>query len=128
MIDLLLMCGSISLVVSTNLIFITHLIKEPVMQNPFELIFKVVSYAIRNKRSRKRSAFTFHKDQLPSRIDFGKHKYGGPFTTEQVEDVKTFFKAFLLICIVCVLIALMFYHRVIGLEIYLSVTNSKLYM
>ena len=125
MIGLLLMCGSISLVVSTNFIFKKHLIKEPVTQNPFKLIFKVVGYAIRNKRPRQRSAFTFHEDQLPSRIDFGKHKYGGPFTTEQVEDVKTFFKAFLFICIVCVLIAMMFYHRVSGLEIYL--TNSKLY-
>ena len=26
---------------------------------------------------------------MPSRIDLGKSKYGGPFTTEQVEDVKT---------------------------------------
>ena len=27
----------------------------------------------------------------PPRIDLGKHKYGGPFTYEQVEDVKTFY-------------------------------------
>ncbi len=25
-------------------------------------------------------------------MDLGKSRYGGPFTTEQVEDVKTFFK------------------------------------
>ena len=36
------------------------------------------------------SAFTYCEDELPSRLDLGKHKYGGPFTTEQVEDVKTF--------------------------------------
>ena len=29
-------------------------------------------------------------DELPSRLDFGKEKYGGPFTTEQVENVKAF--------------------------------------
>ena len=28
---------------------------------------------------------------IPSRIDLGKSNCGGPFTTEQVEDVKTFF-------------------------------------
>ena len=27
---------------------------------------------------------------MPSRLDLGKEKYGGPFTTEQVEDVKVF--------------------------------------
>ena len=37
--------------------------------------------------------------QLPSRIDFGKNKYGGPFTTEQVEDVKTFLRFVFLIAI-----------------------------
>ena len=37
-------------------------------------------------------AFIYCKDELPSRIDFGKSKYGGPFTTEQVEDVKTFLR------------------------------------
>jgi len=29
---------------------------------------------------------------VPSRMDLGKSKYGGPFTTEQVEDVKSFLK------------------------------------
>ena len=90
LIGLLLACVSISLVLSSNFVFRNNLIKEPVTQNPFTLIFKVVRYAIRNKRPRQRSAFTYYEDNLPSRIDFGKHKYGGPFTTEQVEDVKTF--------------------------------------
>ena len=30
------------------------------------------------------------EDELPSRLDLGKEKYGGPFTIEQVEDVKAF--------------------------------------
>ena len=29
------------------------------------------------------------RTDIPPRIDLGKSKYGGPFTTEQVEDVKT---------------------------------------
>ena len=34
---------------------------------------------------------TYWENSIPPRIDLGKHKYGGPFTYEQVEDVKTFF-------------------------------------
>ena len=47
---------------------------------------------MQNKYPRLRSAFTYWEDKPYSRIDLGKAKYGGPFTTEQVEDVKTFFR------------------------------------
>ena len=77
------------------------LIREPVTQNPFKLVYNVLKYAINNKRPRCRSAFTYCEDELPSRIDFGKSKYGGPFTTEQVEDVKTFFRLLLFIFFCC---------------------------
>ena len=50
-----------------------------------------------------RSAFTYCEDDPPSRIDFGKSKYEGPFTTEQVEDVKTFFRLLSFICLGCTL-------------------------
>ena len=56
------------------------------------LIFNVLRYAKKNKYPRLRSAFTYWDDKPFSRIDLGKTKYGGPFTTEQVEDVKTFFR------------------------------------
>ena len=67
-------------------------IKEPVVQNPYKLVYKVIKYALQNKTPQRRSAFTYCEDELPSRMDFGKRKYGGPFTTEQVEDVKTFIR------------------------------------
>ena len=63
---------------------------EPVMQNPYKLAYEVIKYTIKNKHPQCRSAFTYWEGELPSRIDFGKNKYGGPFTTEQVEDVKMF--------------------------------------
>ena len=47
---------------------------------------------MRNKHPQNRSAFTYCEDEVISRIDYGKSKYGGPFTTEQVEDVNTFYK------------------------------------
>ena len=60
--------------------------------NPIKLIFEVLSYARKNKYPRLRSAFTYIDEEQPSRLDFGKHKFGGPFTEEEVEDVKTVFR------------------------------------
>ena len=93
-VTLLLVCAHLSIAVILLICFKDSpwLIKEPVIQNPFKLIYKVIKYAIKNKHPRQRSSFTYCEDDLPSRIDFGKSKYGGPFTTEQVEDVKTFLR------------------------------------
>ena len=60
--------------------------------NPIKLIFGVLNYARKNKYPRLRSAFTYIDEEQPSRLDFGKHKFGGPFTEEEVEDVKTIFQ------------------------------------
>ena len=59
------------------------------MGNPYKLVYGVVRFAIRHKHPIKRSAFMYCNDERPSRIDYGKQSYGGPFTTEQVEDVKS---------------------------------------
>ena len=59
--------------------------------NPIKLIFQVLNYARKNKCPRLRSALTYIDEEHPSRLDFGKHKFGGPFTEEEVEDVKTIF-------------------------------------
>ena len=83
----------------------TALIKEPVTQNPFKLIYKVLRYAVKTKHLRQRSAFTYWEDELPSRIDFGKNKYGGPFTTEQVEDVKTFLRLLVITAVASIVIS-----------------------
>ena len=63
------------------------------MRNPFKINFQVLRYAIKtNKNPWLRSTFTYWEDKHYSRIDLGKAKYDGPFTTEQVETVKTFFQ------------------------------------
>ena len=59
-------------------------------KNPYKLVYKVLKFAKVHTNPIRRSAFTYCKDELPSRLDLGKEKYGGPFTTEQVEDVKAF--------------------------------------
>ena len=59
-------------------------------KNPYKLVYKVLKFAKDHTYPIRRSAFTYCEDELPSRLDLGKEKYGGPFTTEQVEDVKAF--------------------------------------
>ena len=54
--------------------------------------YQVLKFAAKHKSPLNRSALTYWEEDIPSRLDLGKSRYGGPFTTEQVEDVKTFFK------------------------------------
>ena len=96
----LMLSTALSVVASSLFLCNKVLIKEPVTQNPFKLIYRVLKYALKHKYARQRSAFTYCEDYVPSRIDFGKSKYGGPFTTEQVEDVKTFFRSLVFVFIV----------------------------
>ena len=61
---------------------------EPGSTNPYKLVYKVVKFTKDHTNPIRRSAFTYCEDELPSRLDLGKEKDGGPFTTEQVENVK----------------------------------------
>ena len=103
MLKMIVMCVYLSAALCLLLLFNNLLIKEPVTQNPFKLVYQIIRFAIKTKHPRYRSAFTYCEDELPSRIDFGKSKYGGPFTTEQVEDVKTFLRLLAIIAIISIL-------------------------
>ena len=70
---------------------------EPSHRNPYRNVFKVLNFARKHKYPLQRSAFTYCDDEKPSRIDFAKSRYGGPFTTEEVEDVKAFLRIFTLL-------------------------------
>jgi len=56
--------------------------------NPYKSFYRIVLFAFHHKQPIRRSAFTFCDDQRPTRLDFCKKRFGGPFTTEQVEDIK----------------------------------------
>ncbi len=47
--------------------------------NPYCLIYKLTKFAHRHKVPICRIAFTFCEDDVPSGLDLGKTKYGGPF-------------------------------------------------
>ena len=65
--------------------------------NPLKQTWTVLNFARKNRYPLNRSAFTYCEENVPSRIDFGKVQYGGPFTTEEVEDVKSFLRLLLLL-------------------------------
>ncbi len=65
---------------------------EPNSPQSLKIIYQVLKFAAKHKAPLNRSALTYWEEYIPSRMDLGKSRYGGPFTTEQVEDVKTFFK------------------------------------
>ena len=68
------------------------LIIEPKSPQSLKIIYQVLKFAAKHKAPLNRSALTYWEEDIPSRMDLGKSRYGGPFTTEQVEDAKTFFK------------------------------------
>ena len=57
----------------------------------------MLKYSWKHKIPEQRSTLTYWENDIPSRIDLGKDKYGGPFTYEEVENVKRFFRLLLLI-------------------------------
>ena len=63
-------------------------------KNPYKMVYRVIRFAMHHKSPIRRSAFTYCEDELPSRLDLGKQKYGGPFSTEEVEDVRFFWVLF----------------------------------
>ena len=84
------------------LVLVTHwkrrwFYSEPGQYNPYRTVFKVLNFARKHKHPLQRSAFTYSDNYIPSRLDFAKERYGGPFTTEQVENVKTLLRLLLLL-------------------------------
>ncbi|XP_064403264.1 solute carrier family 15 member 3-like [Halichondria panicea] len=75
-------------------VFITPkwLIIEPKSPQFLKIIYRVLKFAKQHKAPLNRSALTYWEEDIPSRMDVSKSRYGGPFTTEQVENVKTLFR------------------------------------
>lgn len=65
---------------------------EPHSQNPYSTVVRVLRFMAVHDRPLRRSALTFCEDERPTRFDFAKQRFGGPFSTGTVEDVKTFLR------------------------------------
>uniref|UniRef100_A0A1X7TE63 Major facilitator superfamily associated domain-containing protein n=1 Tax=Amphimedon queenslandica TaxID=400682 RepID=A0A1X7TE63_AMPQE len=83
---------SVSLVLASHSFFKHKLENVSLIKNPVKLIIGVLCYARKHKYPENRSALTYWEEEAPSRLDLGKEFYGGPFTEEEVDDVKTFFR------------------------------------
>ena len=84
--------------------------KTPQITNPIKHIAKVLNYARKNKYPRNRSALTYWEQDVPSRLDLGKDKYGGPFSEEEVENVKTTLRLIPVI-LICAMIGIVVHVR-----------------
>ena len=63
---------------------------ESGQHNPYKTVLKTLNYVRKHKYPLQCSAFTYCDYVILTRFDFAKERFGGPFTTEQVEDVKSF--------------------------------------
>ena len=105
---LLLYCGNALSVISNKLItaivaftlfslslclhfFLGHHFEHIPIPNPYRIVFKVLKLSLQNNGRQQRSAFTYWGEE-PSRMDLAKERYGGSFTHEEVENVKTFLR------------------------------------
>ena len=71
---------------------------EPRTSNPYGTVYRVLKFVAKHdKQIGQRSAFTYADDEKPSRMEFAKQRYGGPFKTETVEDVKTFLRILIML-------------------------------
>ena len=89
---------AVCLIIITASVVLTYCIRnsfyrERISSNPYWNVWKVLRFAAKHgKPLGHRSAFTYSDDRKPPRLDFAKMRYGGPFKTEVVEDVKTFLR------------------------------------
>ncbi len=65
---------------------------EPCTHNPYGTVYRVLKYVARHNKPERPRAETYCDTERASRIEYAKERFGGPFTAETVEDVKTFLR------------------------------------
>ena len=77
----------LSIALCSDYLFQHWLVKEHVAGRSLQTIFSVIKYTIRNRKFKYN--YSNEYESLSS-FDIAKHRYGGPFTSQQVENVRTF--------------------------------------
>ena len=88
----------LSMMLCLDYFCVSWFVMEPVSKDPLVTIFQVLKFAVKNKYPRLRSAYSYWNSSFCSRIDLAKSEYGGPFTAEQVEDTKAFWRILTVMC------------------------------
>ena len=92
----------LTLAVCSDFIVGHWLTKEQIIENPLPLILKIVHYTIKhmhNLKGRKILYYSQENQGILSKFNIAKRVYNGPFSSEQVEDVKTFFRVLVVIVV-----------------------------
>ena len=124
---LILMTGlSIFVIISTAIVLhnvLFHRLLQSINyehKNPYKLVYIVLKHAlVHDKPQKSRSAFTYWENSVPSRIDLGKQRYGGPFLECDVEDVKSFLR-FLVVFAASFGYYISYYNTLIGALFYVN--------
>ena len=72
----------------------------PQTDNPYKLIYQIINFAMNYDNLMHLRSYNHSEARPNSRLDLAKERYGGPFTTNQVEEVKSFLRIF------CILLTL----------------------
>ena len=91
---------------------------ESPQHNPYKTVIKVLKFVRNHKYPLQRSAFTYCDDERPSRFDYAKERFGGPYTTEKVEDVKTFVRILILLATLGPVFVMEIQSSVIGFDVF----------
>ena len=87
----LLVASLLTAILSIKTCFMSNwFVREPGTPNPYRLVYHVIRFALKHKQPLQHNAQWENKQ--PSRLDYGMYKYGGPFTAEEVENVKKLLK------------------------------------
>ncbi len=82
----------LTLAVGSDFIVGHWLTKEQIIENPLPMILKIVHYTIKHKLKGRKIFYSIENEGILSKFNVAKRVYNGPFTSEQVEDVKTLFR------------------------------------
>jgi len=105
-----------SLAVSLSFLCTKEMTVVPTSPNSLALIFNVLKYTVKNKYPRLQSAYSYWRHKKP-RINLAKSVYGGPYTSEEVEDVKMFLKLLIIIPVACFLPEVLLSLEIFGKQI-----------
>ena len=85
----LIQASCMTIAICLDYIFQNWLLIEPGSGNPIKIASQIIKFARTHTFPQQRSALTYWEEEIPSGVDLAKRRYGGPFTTEQVEDAKS---------------------------------------
>lgn len=90
---LLIQMTFLTAAICLDFLFSSKLHKDAKIHNPVKKVKEISAFILKHGRAvGHRKAYTFTYDTPPSRSDFAKQSYGGPFEDDAVEDVNAFWR------------------------------------